>query len=66
MLKFGDPCNSSDGLAVWSSRSRHEFNAFGHHETGVETEAEVADNRVVFLLVFFQEVFSMRGNLILM
>ena len=46
-------------------RFREQFNPLRHHKTRIKTQAKVANNGIVFLLVFFKKIFSTRkSNLI--
>ena len=52
-------------LALASGTEAHQLHLGSHHEARIKTEAEMADDRITFLLVFFQEVFGTgEGHLI--
>ena len=52
-------------VAVRPRRSRHQFHLLRHHETGVEAQAEMADDRVSLLFVLLQKILGTgEGNLV--
>ena len=52
-------------LSASTGREGHQLHLLSHHEAGIEAQAEVADDRVVFLLVFLEEVFGAgKGHLV--
>ena len=46
------------GLAIGSGTEGDQFHLLGDHEAGIEAQAEVANDGVAFLFVFFEEVFG--------
>ena len=52
-------------LAALAGGAGHQLHLPGHHETGVEAQAEVADDRVVLALVLLQEILGTgKGHLV--
>ena len=47
-------------FAALAGAQAHQLHLLGHHEAGVEAQAEVADDRVTLALVLLQEVFGAR------